>query len=88
MTATPVPLLKLAAFESVSVKTTFVPTTGEGTFGVLVGANLPAVLMEIGYLSNPDEENALTSGAHQDRVAGAIFDAISRFRDQVERPVP
>ncbi len=58
----------------------------QAPFRVLVGANMPAVLIEIGYLSNPDEEKALTSGAHQDRVAGAIFDAISRFRDQVERP--
>ncbi len=60
----------------------------QAPFRVLVGANMPAVLIEIGYLSNPDEEKALTSGAHQDRVAGAIFDAISRFRDQVERPAP
>ena len=55
---------------------------------MLVGANMPAVLIEVGYLSNPDEGKALSSGAHQDRVAGAIFDAISRFRDEVERPAP
>ena len=60
----------------------------QAPFRVLVGANMPAVLIEIGYLSNPEEEKALTSGAHQDKVAAAIFDAISRFRDQVERPVP
>ncbi len=60
----------------------------QAPFRVLVGANMPAVLVEIGYLSNPDEEKALTSGAHQDKVAAAIFDAISRFRDQVERPAP
>jgi len=58
----------------------------QAPFRVLVGANMPAVLVEIGYLSNPEEEKALTSGAHQDRVAGAIFDAISRFRDEIERP--
>ncbi len=60
----------------------------QAPFRVLVGANMPAVLVEIGYLSNPEEEKALASGAYQDRVAAAIFDAISRFRDQVERPVP
>ena len=43
----------------------------QAPFRVLVGANMPAVLVEIGYLSNPDEEKALTSGAHQDRVAAA-----------------
>jgi N-acetylmuramoyl-L-alanine amidase len=60
----------------------------QAPFRVLVGANMPAVLIEIGYLSNPEEEKALSSGAYQDRVAGAIFDAISRFRDEVERPAP
>ena len=60
----------------------------QAPFRVLVGANMPAVLVEIGYLSHPEEEKALASGAHQDKVAAAIFDAISRFRDQVERPAP
>jgi N-acetylmuramoyl-L-alanine amidase len=60
----------------------------QAPFRVLVGANMPAVLVEIGYLSNPEEEKALTTGAHQDKVAAAIFDAISRFREQVERPAP
>ena len=60
----------------------------QAPFRVLVGANMPAVLVEIGYLSNPDEEKALSSGAHQDKVAAAIFDAISRYRDQIERPTP
>lgn len=58
----------------------------QAPFRVLVGANMPAVLVEIGYLSNPDEEKALATGAHQDMVALAIFEAISRFREQNERP--
>jgi N-acetylmuramoyl-L-alanine amidase len=58
----------------------------QAPFRVLVGANMPAVLVEIGYLSNPDEERALATPAHQDTVALAIFEAISRFREQNERP--
>ena len=58
----------------------------QAPFRVLVGANMPAVLVEIGYLSHPDEEKALASGAYQDRVALAIFDAISTFRDRREKP--
>jgi N-acetylmuramoyl-L-alanine amidase len=55
---------------------------------VLVGANMPAVLVEIGYLSNPDEEKALASPAYQDKVAQALLDAITAFRAQLEKPAP
>jgi N-acetylmuramoyl-L-alanine amidase len=52
---------------------------------VLVGANMPAVLVETGYLSNPQEERALASPDGQAHVAEALFDALLRFREQVER---
>lgn len=58
----------------------------QAPFRVLVGANMPAVLVEIGYLSHPEEEKALASGAHQDKVALGIFEAISTFRERRERP--
>ncbi len=60
----------------------------QAPFRVLVGANMPAVLVEIGYLSHPEEEKALASAAHQDKVAQALFDAISAFRTQVEKTTP
>ena len=58
----------------------------QAPFRVLVGANMPAVLVEIGYLSNPEQEQALTSNSYQDLVAQALLDAITRFRTHVERP--
>jgi len=58
----------------------------QAPFRVLVGANMPAVLVEIGYLSNPDQEQAVASGSYQDLVAQALVDAIVQFRDLVERP--
>lgn len=60
----------------------------QAPFRVLVGANMPAVLVEIGYLSNPDEEKALATGSHQDRIALAIFEAISTFRQRRESSTP
>jgi N-acetylmuramoyl-L-alanine amidase len=60
----------------------------QAPFRVLVGANMPAVLVEIGYLSNPDQEQQLTSGNYQDLVAQALLDGITRFRTHVERPAP
>lgn len=58
----------------------------QAPFRVLVGANMPAVLVEIGYLSNPEQEAALTSGDYQARVAEALLNAIVRFRALVDRP--
>ncbi|MFN7979069.1 MAG: N-acetylmuramoyl-L-alanine amidase [Vicinamibacterales bacterium] len=60
----------------------------QAPFRVLVGANMPAVLVEIGYLSNPDEEKALASGVYQDKVAQALLDAITAYRAQLEKPAP
>jgi N-acetylmuramoyl-L-alanine amidase len=57
----------------------------QAPFRVLVGANMPAVLVEIGYLSNAEQEKALASAAYQDQVALALYDAVARFRDYVGR---
>jgi N-acetylmuramoyl-L-alanine amidase len=46
---------------------------------VLVGANMPAVLVEMGYLTNAEQENAMASAAFQDRVALAITEGIAQF---------
>jgi N-acetylmuramoyl-L-alanine amidase len=58
----------------------------EAPFRVLVGASMPAVLVEVGYLSNTEQEQALTSPNYQDQVALALFDGIVQYRQQVERP--
>jgi N-acetylmuramoyl-L-alanine amidase len=58
----------------------------QAPFRVLVGANMPAVLVEVGYLSNPNQEQSLASGTYQDLIAQALLDAIMQFREHVERP--
>jgi N-acetylmuramoyl-L-alanine amidase len=50
----------------------------------LAGANMPAVLIELGYLSNPEEEKLLTSAEFQNNIAVALTEAISAFRDHLE----
>ena len=57
----------------------------QAPFRVLVGANMPAVLVEIGYISNAEQEQALASGTYQDQIAQALLDAIVQFRTHVER---
>jgi N-acetylmuramoyl-L-alanine amidase len=48
---------------------------------VLESANMPAVLVETGFLSNPAQEKQLTSPAFQSTVAQAIVDAMLKYRD-------
>lgn len=48
---------------------------------VLEPANMPAVFVEAGYLSNPDQETLLASADFQAVLAQGIVDAIVRFRN-------
>ena len=57
----------------------------QAPFRVLVGANMPAALVEIGYLSNADQEAQLTTAAYQDRIAQALLDALIKFREFLEQ---
>jgi N-acetylmuramoyl-L-alanine amidase len=50
-----------------------------GPFYVLVGARMPAVLVECGFLSNPVEAQRLATPAYQDRLADGIASAIVRY---------
>ena len=54
-------------------------------FRVLVGANMPAVLIEMGFISNPDDERRLASARFQNAVVDALVASILRFRDYLER---
>ncbi len=53
-------------------------------FYVLVGASMPSVLFEVGYLSNPDEERFLASSQGQQQIAEAMFKAVERFSREYE----
>ncbi len=48
-------------------------------FYVLVGARMPAVLVETAFISNRREEQRLASGRYQDEVAGAVARAVVTF---------
>lgn len=51
----------------------------QAPFRVLVGAAMPAVLVEIAFISNPDEERLLGSEAYQNGVAAALARGIARY---------
>ena len=56
----------------------------QAPFRVLVGANMPAVLVEVGFLTNPEEEVELGSPEHQSAIVAALYDSIVRFRAYIE----
>jgi N-acetylmuramoyl-L-alanine amidase len=53
-------------------------------FAVLKAPDVPSVLIELGFLSNPAEEKALANRAHRVRLAQAIVRATDRFFTRVE----
>jgi N-acetylmuramoyl-L-alanine amidase len=50
-----------------------------GPFYVLVGAHMPAVLVECGFLSNPGEAQRLEGADYQNLLAGAITTAVVHY---------
>jgi N-acetylmuramoyl-L-alanine amidase len=51
----------------------------QAPFRVLMRAAMPAVLVEIAFLSNPIEENKLQDEAFLDNVADALYTGISKY---------
>jgi len=47
-------------------------------FVVLKSPDLPSILVETGFISNPQEARRLADGSHQRRLAGAIFNGVKR----------
>ena len=58
------------------------PTTA-APLRVLQSANMPAVLIEMGYLTNPGQEKLLASDAFQNAVVQSVYEAVIRFRDSL-----
>lgn len=56
----------------------------QAPFRVLMGAAMPAVLVEVGFLSNPEEEARLTDPAYRAELVDALVRAIGRYRAEAE----
>ncbi len=56
-------------------------------FKVLVGAEMPAVLIETGFISNTVERRRLFYSPYQDRLAKGIALGVSRFLANREREI-
>lgn len=66
----------------------------QAPFKVLVGATMPAALVEVGFISNAEEEKKLLSAEFQSLMVDAIARAVQRYKTDYEtrigliRPAP
>ena len=70
-----------------------VETTGRQALGVnqrqkgiwvLQATNMPAILIETGFINNPEDERYLNSEEGQQELAEAITKAVKRYKEQIE----
>jgi N-acetylmuramoyl-L-alanine amidase len=54
-------------------------------FYVLIGANMPSVLAEISFVSNPQDEKLLRTAKHRDRIAESLFEGVRDYLDSLNR---
>jgi N-acetylmuramoyl-L-alanine amidase len=52
-------------------------------FVVLIGANMPSILAEISFLTNPRDERLLKKGEYRQKVAEALYAGIARYVDNL-----
>lgn len=59
-----------------------IPNRGvkQAGFYVLGGAAMPAVLVEIGFVTNPKEEKKLRDARYRDEIARAIFEGLAEYK--------
>ena len=57
----------------------------QAPFRVLMGATSPAILVEVGFISNPEEELRFKGLSYRNQVVQALAEAILDYLDTVDR---
>ena len=56
----------------------------QAPFYVISRANMPSVLIEAGFLTNPQEEDYLNTDSGKDFIASSIFRAFRSYKEEIE----
>ena len=56
----------------------------QAPFYVISRTNMPSILIECGFLTNPREEDFLHSEKGQDHIANAIFEAFKKYKEVID----
>jgi N-acetylmuramoyl-L-alanine amidase len=59
----------------------------QGPFWVLVGATMPNVLVETGYISNKHEDKLLSNATTRKKIAEGIFEGLRLYKDEIEKAI-
>jgi N-acetylmuramoyl-L-alanine amidase len=61
------------------INTLHKPRVEQAAFAVLKAPDIPSILVETAFISNPDEERRLSDDAYQEKLARAILNGIRRY---------
>jgi N-acetylmuramoyl-L-alanine amidase len=78
-------MANILASEFVDVDARKLEGIREQSIYVLCHAAMPSVLIEIGYINNPEEEEYLNSEEGQEQIVNTIVRAIQAYKDKVEQ---
>lgn len=53
-------------------------------FIVLIGADIPSILVETSFISNPTEEKRLNTSKYREKIAEGIFSGIKQYASEIE----
>jgi len=51
----------------------------------LMGVNMPAVLVEVGFLTNPDDLLNIINPVNQEKIVDALYQSILEFQEMKSR---
>lgn len=64
----------------------------QAPFVVLIGADMPSILIEVSFISNPEEEKRLRNSRYLDTLTAAIVDGLKKYAQDTEmandQPLP
>lgn len=72
-------LAKAVLSELGEINTLHKPQVEQAGFAVLKAPDIPSILVETAFISNPEEERRLKSKTYQAKMADAIFSGIKRY---------
>jgi len=71
-----------------NVSTKYPPTINKGVkkapFIVLIGADIPSILVETSFITNPRDEKRLKSNAYINEIADGIFVGVKRYSSEMQ----